>query len=965
MSRKKSNPPVSFVEEAANIFNMPIATPINALGGYGPEGQVVYQAHPVSCPSVLVDSRASATATFMSNGSTAFEVKIPEGLDVKVLGGNFDAVEKREVGVPVTNLWLDVDLGSSNLICSLLNPAGSGSAPEAIRVVKLGDPQRAMWYASLFSEGNFGWSSAVRHSMVLTSKGPALLRQVCITNQGRRKLKALLWSYYDLHGTQRFVYNKPLWYDSGLPLSGRETVVSASVPYSEIVQIKRLSSRVQGMKSRQATCDYSEFVGDSAASAFLPEAVRNGAMLECGAGSRLNRFATSTIAANSYSLELAAGESAVLEQSLLYVTDPAVQKLFRRLAESKEPTYRAVSASFKKAAKALLLKTPALVDVVVAGRSGEQARAGWPDFEFAVPGDMAVSEYAKSVWTGVPELYENCRAHGEKMAEGIELGTRDRGQDMWPKMKEDPGRVRSDLVHAFSFMYVTCKNPESLKGRLTLEQKLHGMYPRQFPSRWDNRNQEVMNDNRPYTDSPLWLINSLCRYLRETGDLGILKEQVGTINLTDPARPETSGIKGCARRQSLLEAVLQIFACFERHAKDTPYGMAQILYGDWCDPIDMYGTGVVGDPATRGQGRGVQIRLSAHLFECLVDVVDALEAPAIAASIKSFRVGPRVQGLKKFAGRLRANIIKWGWEDGKQAGFLDCIHELRADGSRPDYRGRESGYTLGSMNRRDFDRVPRRCLAPQAFGLKMLLTRRDWLKKPAGAQAMAAKVLKTIDSLFYRDKLGLSLFTTPVASNQKGIDMVGRLGVFPIGCGENGEYHHGQVMMHLVRLGIPGQADVAWKQFKLVMSSMRQEDLCGPFDMPATSYGAAPGDPHFGKGMYFGLSGSTDWIVQIYERVAGLELNLADKNHPDVLVAPNLPRELGGQVRLCRKIHQALPGGGYRVIPLEIVVNRSGSGRREIERRIKINGRRAEQAQVASIAGLKRLRIEIDLLYGK
>jgi len=185
---------------------------------------------------------------------------------------------------------------------------------------------------------------------------------------------------------------------------------------------------------------------------------------------------------------------------------------------------------------------------------------------------------------------------------------------MWPKMKEDPGRVRDDLVYTLGFMYRTAVSGAADAEPLSLEAKLHGMFPRQFPSRWINRDQEILNDNRPYTDSSLWLVNSLCMYIRETGDIGLLLEKVESVRLTSPEFPEKSGLIGNNETFYIVQIIEEIFKSFKRHIDDSPYGMAQILYGDWCDPVDMFGTSEVGNDSTRGSGRGTQIRLSAHLF---------------------------------------------------------------------------------------------------------------------------------------------------------------------------------------------------------------------------------------------------------------------------------------------------------------------------------------------------------------
>ena len=54
---------------AERIIELQIQDRVNKLGGYGPSGEVIYEKHPLSCPSVLVSKAGNAIATFMSNGS--------------------------------------------------------------------------------------------------------------------------------------------------------------------------------------------------------------------------------------------------------------------------------------------------------------------------------------------------------------------------------------------------------------------------------------------------------------------------------------------------------------------------------------------------------------------------------------------------------------------------------------------------------------------------------------------------------------------------------------------------------------------------------------------------------------------------------------------------------------------------------------------------------------------------------
>ena len=955
-----------FVVEAERVLALEPDCRVNKLGGYGPNSEVIYHDHPNNCPSVLVDNQGCATATFMSNGSVGFMVTTAEGMEIHVLDSHFDPVEKREISVPSTNVWLALGSGSKRRIASLMNPIANADCPaQRVKLVKIGDPARAMWYCAWFApQPGVRFATAVRLSLKTTTKGPVLQREIYVKNLGKQPFSAEVWTYCNLHGTQRFVYNKELWYDAGRPLTLTDIVMTARVPYSEIVQIKRLSSTLENAKAVDATCDYASFIGTTGDHALLPRAVREGKMLKGGAGRKVNRFNTAAIGANQFALKLAAQKHAVVRQTLLYVTDAGVCEQFKKEAAYKDPSYAAMAKSFDKAGKTLLAKTNVAKELATATHA---KNAVWPAFEIRLPQQRAVAEYANSVWVGVKELYENCRAHGAKLADGIELGTRDRGQDMWPKIKEDPGRVRADLLHALSFMYVTHEGPFPKDRPLTLREKLHGMFPRQYPSRWNDRTLAVKNDNRPYTDSPLWLINSLCMYIRETGDISVLLESVKTIHLTTPDTPETSGIVGCDQTLRVAEVVAEVLACFERHADDTPYGIAQILYGDWCDPIDMFGTSEVGNAKTRGRGRGVQIRLSAHLFLVLVETLDTLETPAVARALAEKGVAVDLAKMQNFANRLRKNIVRVSWEDGEKgfpSGFINCIHEFRKDGSRPDYAAGETGYTLGSMRGTDFDGIKRRELAGQVFALEMLVTKRSYLETIPATDAIIGKLLRTVDKLFFDAKLGLVMYTKPIANNTEAIALAGRMGVLPAGCAENGEYHHCQVMMHRHRLSVAGEADTVWSQFKPMMSALRDESLGGPFETPATSYVSDKDDPHFGQGMYFGLSGSVDWIVEVFHKIAGLEFSLHDDTKPAIRVNPNLPALLDHQLTFRRIVHLATGPGTYRQLPLSLQITREGRGKRLLETRCLVNGERCARAEVSQLAEMDRIEIEITYVFG-
>ena len=897
-----------FSRQAERMRALEVSIPVNEFGGYGPGGEVIYTKPLRGCPAVMVDKKGAHTLSVQSNGSTEFKTRLNCGKEIVVLRGSFDAVTKRETGVPSHNLWLRM---SRSHIASLVNPSsGGGLVAASSRIIKTSSPDRAMWFLQDFG----AMRSAVKLQMVETSSGPAVYRGLRIENCGAEACSGQVWSCFNTYGTQFFTYNKDNWYDSGLPVTPLECVVACPVPFSDIYQIRRTSSNPRGMRPLGATCDYESFVGDSSAFALLPSSVREGRILPHGAGSRLNRFSTPTLAACGFDFELEPGGHATLEQSLLYITDPALIDAFRRMASCDSPLFSDVEDAFRAAAGFLVQSSPDAADC--SPEFGECARPAPEEFYLNIPAAGEISEYANSLWATVDELYENCRAHGAALADGIEIGMRDRAQDMWAKVRQEPGRVREDLLHALSLMIVTGEEAPRVEAghRMTLVEKLHGTFPRQYPSVWLDRSQPVANDNRPYADSPLWLLNALDRYITQTGDLDILGKEVASVRLLDPENPVHSPMVGHQKIFRVAEVVFEVFENIRRSMDDSPYGMVQILYGDWCDPVDMFGTLEVGNPATRGLGRGVNTRLSAHAFETIVRLLDIFEIPSLAALRENLRLDPRIARASESANLLRKNTILHAWEGDN---FIDSIHEFCADGSVPDYAAGELGYTFGSSTGRDSDGKARRVVTSNAYGLLMLRISRKNLDAPPDATRMIAGLLDQADAL-WNDKLGIPLVSCPVPNNPQALRCVGRMGMLPPGTAENGEYHHGQIFMHSFRSQVPGEAANAFRALAPVLSVKRADgSLGGPFDAPANSYASDPDDPHFGMGMNFGLSGSTAWLVEYFENLAGIEINLADPANQHVKIRGEQPDFLG-DLDYQRVIHRYRSPGDYEKIPLAV-----------------------------------------------
>lgn len=896
----------NFPQQVEEIHHLPLTSPVSSFGGYGPGGEVIYTNALQGCPGVFVAQADHAMVTVQTNGSTHFRTLL-EQKEIHVLKGSFDPVAKRETGLPSHNVWLRLEDGE---FYSLINPVWKKRYSH--RVIKTSGADKAIWFAGTSD----AITTAVEIALKMTSHGPALIRRTHLRNTGSTFRRGQLWSSFHVHGTQFFSYNKDNWYDTGLPVTDTDIVVACPVPFTEIYQIKRLSQKRHHLQWLGATCDYQSFVGSSSASALWPEAVARGGFLPEGAGEKLNRFSTPTLAASAHTWELPPGESASMEENLLFIENSEIIAAFRTLLATDEPDYAAAQKRFQAAATSLVMatsETSATSTVPTA-----QDHAG---FFFQWAAQPAVSRYANSLWATVDELYENCRAHGAPQADGIEVGTRDRAQDMWVKMRKDPTRVRADLVHAFSLMISTSEQrPIRHPGiPLTIVEKLHGTFPRQYPSRWLDRTKAVYNDNRPYADSSLWLLNALSRYIRQTGDLSILDTRVQSVRLLCPEDPVNSAMIGNDTELPIAEVVAEIFENIRRSAEDSPYSMVQILYGDWCDPIDMFGTSIVGAPESRGRGRGVNSRLTAHAVEAFVEILDILALPALQGRVWYASIQDELLRARETANQLRLNAIRWTWEDDN---FIDSIHELRADGTTPDYRSGEPGYALGSTRGPDFDGRPRRVVTANAYGLKMLTLERDYLTPIPEADAMIRAVLAAFDSL-WDPQLGLPLIAPPVANNPAAIRLAGRMGMLPPGTAENGEYHHGQIFMHSFRRSLPGETMPSFHSLAPVLSVLRKDNaLGGPFDSPANSYASDKDDPHFGNGMNFGLSGSTAWLVEYFEGLAGVTLDLSNPDDPQLHIALAPLQNAEDVIEYIRLVHWRQPDGSFSVRPLHLIQKR-------------------------------------------
>lgn len=125
-------------------------------------------------------------------------------------------------------------------------------------------------------------------------------------------------------------------------------------------------------------------------------------------------------------------------------------------------------------------------------------------------------------------------------------------------------------------------------------------------------------DEKPYSDSALWLVFTLIAYLKETGDFSLLKEKVPYYD------------KGEATVRGHIETALDFL-----ESNKGQHGLILIKFGDWNDSLTAVGK----------QGRGESVWLSEAYAEAVLEMAELAQHEDDAKRQKDFLA--RYRRIKK------------------------------------------------------------------------------------------------------------------------------------------------------------------------------------------------------------------------------------------------------------------------------------------------------------------------------
>jgi len=342
--------------------------------------------------------------------------------------------------------------------------------------------------------------------------------------------------------------------------------------------------------------------------------------------------------------------------------------------------------------------------------------------------------------------------------------------------------------------------------------------------------------HRPNKDHPVWLTVTVADYIKETGDLDILRRELPYL--------KDKWINGWEvdvnwTRGSIAEGAGTLFEHLERNLAFTfsdagPHGMPRIGHADWNDALDSVGL--------KGKGETVWLGM------------------ALVRSLKIFAELARLIGQEQQAGQALE----------RAAEMTRRINQVAWDGDWYLY-----GFTDGE----------------QPFGTKadregkIFLNTQSWaILAGIPDDERRRRLLASVDKLL-DGKHGLALFAPAYTEWEPTL---GRISMFSEGTKENAAvFCHAATFMIVADL-MAGRGSIALQRMRAIMPNTQPDyELYKTEPYAFAEYLVGPGNPsRYGEGAFHWITGTSGWfLMAVAEWLLGVR-----RDYQGLRLDPCLPK---------------------------------------------------------------------------